>query len=177
MKWCWGTICAPPGGYQSPESPAEWSPGGSPEAAAVGPVGLHLPRGAASHHHFLQHHLVFFLPITALGVPAGLPWRRDGSQWCHLVAAGDQPPVDRSHASGGRGVSLEENVSGRKDFLLLILAEQVVFDSLSWGIEYVEVITYHRLPDVFLLHFYFRHQQLQDLAMVTRVRLTNCKEL
>lgn len=29
-----------------------------------------------------------------------------------MVAAGDQPAVDRGHASGGGGGSLEANVSG-----------------------------------------------------------------
>lgn len=110
------------GGDQSPESSAEWTPGRSPEAAAVGPVCLRRSRIAARHHYFLDHYLLlcFLVPVTALGVPPGLPQRRNGPQRCHLVAAGDQPAVDRSPASGGRGGALEANVSGNDNEKLMM---------------------------------------------------------
>lgn len=106
------------GGDQSPESSAEWTPGRSPEAAALGSVCRRRSRCAACQHYFINHYLLFLFPVTALGVPPGLPQRRNGPQRCSLVAARDQPPVDRSHTSGGRGGSLEANVSGNDENLV-----------------------------------------------------------
>lgn len=107
-------VCVFPGGDQSPESSAERAPGRIPDAAAVSSVCLRRSRIAARHHYFLNHYLLFCLifSVTALGVPSGLPRRRNGPQRCYLVTAGDQPAVDRNHASGGRGDTLEANVSG-----------------------------------------------------------------
>lgn len=115
-------VCAFPGGDQSPESSAERPSGRSPEAAAVGSVCFRWSRVTACHHYFLDHYLLicFLLPVTALRDPPGLPRWRNGLQRCHLVAAGDQPAVDRSHASGGRGGTLEANVSGNDNKNLTI---------------------------------------------------------
>lgn len=113
-SWYKRFVCVLTGGDQSPESSAEWTPGRSPEPAAVGSVCLQRPRVAACHHYFLDHYLFFcfLVHVTALRVAPGLPRRRNGPQRRDLVAAGDQPAVDRSHASGGRGGTLEANVSG-----------------------------------------------------------------
>ncbi len=110
-------ICAFPGWDQSPESSAECIQGRNPEAAAFGSVCLRRSRFASHHHCFFDHYLLFCLlfPFTAVRVSPGLPWRRNGPQRRHLVAAGDQPVVDRSSASGGWGRSLEANVSGNND--------------------------------------------------------------
>lgn len=97
----------PPGGDQSPESSAQWTPGGSPESA-----------GHAARHHFRLNRyrlLCFLLHVTALRVPPGFPRRRNGPQRRYLVATGDQSAVCRSHASGGGGGPLEANVSGKDD--------------------------------------------------------------
>lgn len=153
-------LCLPPGGDQSPESSSERTPRRSPEAAAVGSVRLRRPRAAAGHHHLLDHYLLFcfLLPVAALGVSPGLPRRRrHGPQRRHLVAAGDQPAVDRSHAPRGRGGSLEADVSGDG--------------------EVRETTSGSFLLHVVLTLFNFRHQQRQELVMATRVKFSSFKEL
>lgn len=100
------------GGDQSSEGSTGWTTRGNPKAAAFSSVSLRQSQFAACHYYFLDDVLLFYLPVAARGVPSGFPWRRNGPQRCALVTTGDQPAFDRSHATGGRGGSLEEDVSG-----------------------------------------------------------------